>query len=240
MSRSDGKYDNSSCCRRFLVAGISFSPSDVAASTVFVDVQLQHVTSLITELISCIPEDQFLNRRRLIHFLEDFILHSMSDSEKVARLEQVETMLNSSSELERAIRTFDTLMVVMEGLTLDDDQVYLLTRWFNDLRTRVIAARQPPSQEAQVSDNSVAARVAAPDRSPMSSLSSQSRRSQSRQRRNHHEDDAQGSERIVFFHEELAPQPGEESAGGVSLSSIRFQPSTDTTEAETMTESEEP
>jgi hypothetical protein len=204
-------------------------------------VQLQHVTSLITELISYIPgEDQYLNRCRLINALEDFILHSMSDSEKVARLEQVETILNSSSELERAIGTFDTLMVVMEGLTLDDDQVYPLSLWFDDLRTRVIAARQPPSQEAQVSDNSVAARVAAPDGSPMSSLSSQSRHSQSRQRRNHHEDDAQGSERIVFFHEELAPQPGEESAGGVSLSGILFQPSTDTTEAETMTESEEP
>jgi hypothetical protein len=184
MSRSDGKYDNSSWCRRFPVAGIAFSPSDVAASTVFVDVQLQHVTSLITELISYIPgEDQYRDRCRLVFVLEDFILHSVSDSEKVARLEQVETILNSSSELERAIGTFNTLMVVMEGLTLDDYQVYQLSLWFDDLITQVVAARQPPSQEAQIIDNSVAARVAAPDGSPMSSLSSQSRRSQSRQRR---------------------------------------------------------
>jgi hypothetical protein len=63
--------------------GISHFPT---ASTVFVDVQLQHVTSLITELISYIPgEDQYRDRRRLIFVLaEDFILHSMSDSEKVA------------------------------------------------------------------------------------------------------------------------------------------------------------
>ena len=222
MSRSaesDGKYDNSSWCRRFPVAGIAFSPSDVAASTVFVDLQLQQVTSLITELISCFPEHQYLNRLGLIHVLATLVQFSMSHAAKVALLEQVDIILNSSSELERAIGTFDTLMVVMEGLTLNDDQVFSLTLWFNDLTTQVIAARQPPSQEAQVIDNSVAARVAAPDGSPMSSLSSQSRR-----RRNHHEDDAQGSERIVLFHEELAPQPGEESAGGVSLSDILFQP----------------
>jgi hypothetical protein len=222
--------------------GIAFSPSDVANYTVFVDVQFELVASLITELIDLIPEDQNQNRLTLLYGLQILSRPSISHAAKVVILEEVKTMLNSSGELERAIGTFDTLMVELEELSFDPDQVASLTRWFHDLMAQAIGAPHPPSQETQASDNSVAAPDGSPNRlSAVSSLSSQSYRLPE-----HHEDDAQGSERSVISHEEhsgsgpfFAGEPGEESAGGVSVSGIIFQQrSVDATEAETVTEAE--
>lgn len=218
--------------------GIAFSPSDVANYTVFVDVQFERATFLITELIDFIPEDQNQNRLTLIGLLVVFLSRpSVSHAAKVAiLLEDVKTMLNSSGELERAIGTFDALMVELEKLSFDPDQVASLTRWC----AQAIVAPHPPSQETQVSNNSVAAPDGSPNQlSAVSSLSSQSYRLPE-----HHEGDAQGSERSVISHEErsgsgpfFAREPGEESAGGVSVSGIILQQrSVDATEAETVTE----
>jgi hypothetical protein len=245
-ARTDGKYlyDSSSpWCRSF--PGIAFSPFDVATFTVFVDVQFQLVTSLITGLIDLIPEDQNQNRLMLISCLLFQSFPSISHDKKLALVEGVKTVLNSSGELARAIETFNTLMVEMEELSFDDpDQVASLTLWLHDLFAQAIRAPQPPSQEAQVSNNSVAAHDGSPNRlSVNSSLSSQSYRPW-----NNHEDDAQASGSSVIFHEEysgsgtfFAREPGEESAGGVSVSGIIFQQrSVDATEAETVTEAEMP
>ena len=68
-------------------------------------------------------------------------------------------------------------MVEMEQLSFDPDQVASLTRWFDDLIAQAIRAPQPPSQEVQVSDISVAVPDGSPNRlSVNSSLSSQSNR----------------------------------------------------------------
>ena len=143
-------------------------------------------------------------------------------------------------QLKRTIGTFDALMVELEELFVDPDQVASLTRWC----AQAIVAPHPPSQETQVSDNSVAAPDGSPNRlSAVSSLSSQSYRLPE-----HSEDDVQGSKRSVISHEEqsgsgpfFAREPGEESAGGVSASGIIFQQRlVDATETETVTEAELP
>ena len=238
-SRTNSKYDSSSPWRGSF-PGIAFSPSDIANCTVFVDVQFERVTALITKLIDFIPEDQNQNRLTLISGLQFLSRPSVSHAAKLALVEEVKTMLNSSGELERAIGTIDALMVELENLSLDPDQVALLTRWC----AQAIGAPHPPSQETQVSDNSAAVPDGSPDRlSVYSSLSSQSYRLPE-----HHEDDAQGSERSLISHEEcsgsgpfFAREPGEEFAGGVSVSGIIFQQrSVDDTEAETVTEAEVP
>jgi hypothetical protein len=221
--------------------GIAFSPFDVANYTVFVGVQFERTTFLITELIDFIPEDQNQNRLILISGILLLSIPSVSHAAKVAMLlEDVKTMLNSSGELERALGTFDKLMVELEELSVDPDQVASLTRWC----AQAIGALHPPSQETQVNDNSVAATDGSPNQlSAVSSLSSQSYRLPE-----HHEHNAQGSERSMICHEEhsgsgpfFAREPGEESAGGVSISGVIFQQrSVDATEAETVTEAELP
>jgi hypothetical protein len=240
-ARTNSKYNSSSPWRGSL-PGIAFSPSDIANCTVFVDEQFERVTVLITELIDFIPEDQNQNQNRLtlIFGLLYQSRPSVAHAAKLAVVEEVKTMLNSSGELERAIVTFNALMVELEKLSFDPDQVAWLTRWC----AQAIGAPHPPSQETQVSDNSAAVPDGSLDRlSVHSSLSSQSYRLPE-----HHDDDAQGSERSLISHEErsgsgpfFTREPGEEFSGGVSVSGIIFQHrSVDATEAETVTEAEVP
>lgn len=249
-ARTDSCKCDSSPWRRSL-PGIAFSRFEVANYSVFVDVHFKRVTSLITDLMDFIPEDQNQNQNQnrlmLIYGLQLLLSSSsvLPHATKVSYLEAVKTMLSSSGDHERAIETFDKLMEYLEEVLVDPGQVASLIQWLKDLPPPFVGAPipRPPSQEDRGSDESAAAPDGSPNRvSVHSSLSSHSHRLPE-----HHENDAQESESVIFYEERsgsglsFAGEPGEESAGGVSVSGIIFQQrSTDATEAESVTQDDMP
>jgi hypothetical protein len=83
MSRSDGKYDNSWWCTRFRVAGISFSPSDVAASVEMTTSVLTRSAPKATPLesrvidgVASMPRNQQTKKNESI---SSFQLHRMQE-----------------------------------------------------------------------------------------------------------------------------------------------------------------